>query len=704
LPIRNKRTERIIRDIIYGYLADGQYPTLDIVLRDLARRQEEIGFKMSPISNKGIVTSDPVNKAMDRIYDSIQLLYDELDELYVNFKDYFTITRNEYKKIAEWERTLSCKLDDIIHSSSAASAYFHSWGDSFNNLKRIDPNMTTAQLRLESGEAHLHTNLHLSKQLSVNEIRTTSPSVVVDDINYLLRSESTAYLTNAFDGQSNTFWTHDVATSKNMGVTLYLNLTIKDGQINHVDIEPFVLGPTQITVYAVRGNNQIQWGQSITTAGRVSYGGNPEGVTGVVIKFYKDHFDFLEQSAGGTRYIYRFGAGEIVLRKEVYDTSSDVISAAITIPNEAARKYTLSSASIDVDEVIPEGTTIDYFLGAEPSGGATSLEDITWIPVSPSNVARDENVPRTVYFAPGSAVASTVEPDKVFSDPAELDYKTYDEGILDQDVYSSKTYKAVNAPNTDILIDSLVTYVGWGQGLLWRKDSVDPKYSNEYCLGEWQTRSEDDDTYCAYIDAENLGSIYLVEDFSYLAEYMVETEAATSIVTSFYKPSEWTVNIFLNGTYIAPISTGRTTYEMSLTLERGKNWLHIAIIADEVAGYIRLGTELSRVGNVYLWKPLTTDITQLARVSQDDMYASWNNGLYTNFDLSLQPNIEPDIPLTPASGYENASYMPRIYYTYYNKGTSETQIIRFRALLSRSLTAEATPRLREYHVRMKHGG
>jgi hypothetical protein len=689
LTIKNRRTERIIRDIIYGYIADGKYPPLDTVLRDLARRQNEFTLGLDPITKQNIITSDPINKAMDQTEDTLQLLHDELDELYTKYRDFVTITRNEYKKMAEWERTISCKIDDIIHASSAATAYFHSWWDSFNNLKRIDTTLTTAQLRLESGEAHLHTNLNLSKQLSLTEVSTSSPSVLVDDANALLYSENVSFLSNAFDGNFSTYWAHDVATSKNMGVSLTLRINLTSGQINHVDIEPYTLGPTQITIYGSRGDKDIQWGQAVTTAGRVSYGGNPEGVTGVLLKFYKDHFDFMEQDDSGIRYVYRFGASEIILRKEAYDTIAELISIPIEMPTELAEKYTLSSASIDVDESTPEGTDIQYYLGAEPADGATSLNDIIWYPVSPANAARDENIPRTVFFAPGNSRELLIEPENIAGD----DISPSDSAV--------PIYLLQQKGDDKILIESLSAYVGWGQGLLWRQDSSDPNYLG---LSYWADKSTNDDVVSAYLDAGSFSDLFLIGEYGYLAEYGVEIPAALDVMASFSKPADWEAKVFLNGVEIPFTSTGRNTAELQFEFKEGINWVHVTTITDGNQGYVRLGMELSRFGNVYLWKPLVTDFAQLPRVDTNTMYASWDGGLFTNFDPSLEPHPTPDVPLTPGEGYLGCTYMPRVFCTYYDKGATETQTIRFRAQLSRNLTTEATPRLREYHVRMKHGG
>jgi len=679
MSIERRRTEQLVRDIIYGYISEGTYPPLHVVLRDLARQRRDNIWKELPYTERGIIMADPVNQAVDTILESLSLLYKELYSLYEEYEDFQTLARNEYRKIATLEKKLSVMLDDIIHSSSAGTSAFHSWGDSFNDLSKVDQTLTTAQIRLESGEAHLHLNLGASKEMTKEQIAAAAPSVTVENAAALISEEVITYVSDAFSKEGGA-WIHEVKTSENMGVRLSLSISSTLAAINHVEVEPYSIRPMLITCYGVREGGNVSWGKSSTTTGRVSFGGIPENVSSILLDFYKDHYDFVEQGPGGLRYVYRLGASEIILRSEDYETSCDVVSIPITIPEEAGSGSDLSSVSLEVDENIPIGTKINYFLGIEPDETPTEIERIIWNPISPANKQREEDKAKTFFLYPGSSSNEVVEPGDVLGELVDI-------GV----------YRMTDDPDTEILLRSLNVCVGWDQALIWRNDSYDPKFT---ALEEWSERYTSDEIYGAYLDISALGDLYLRGQYSFLVEVPVIVDAPTSTTTSLYVPTGWECVAFVNGDALGAISTSYNTSELSLVLKRGTNWIHLAIITDGNNGHLRFGTDLSSIGRTYLWNPPPTDRDQIGKAS--DYRCSWDGGLLINFDPATT-NPDPN-PFDEDAGYYGVTHMPRVWFSCYEPMGERTDTIRFRAQLQRDPGTQASPALKEYHLRMKYHG
>lgn len=434
--------KRILEEISRSYFSNGEKPRLIDVLNDASQF-----FSKFPLGSPLPIVTDQFkpglrsdveqfNELLARFALNIDILYQACTEQSEDIMTLTTMLRTELERLRSRRQKIIAGIDDKLFALYNTDGYYYSISDTFYTLDLIDLALTSAFIDTQAGTVQLPTLSSLTKRVDTSQIGGITTTAFVD--NTPISYKTLGSFGNALDGLTNTLWGIEISTDSPQEVVVIVNIQLGVSEpvnLSRVDFDPYGMTPVQIFTEVITEDNdaetsmRIDFGNSIKTSPyNMSFVSDSITATNLILTLRKLEPDYTVDISGTRKYRYIFGAKNVVLTQQVYDTAATVVSEPLMLPGELVEDNVIDAVSLVVDADIPDSTEVTYYVAADTASEAIpELGEFDWkriVPLSdtkenPDGIVRFEGArsfSRAIKANPGSSDLGLIPLDSTNSD------------------------------------------------------------------------------------------------------------------------------------------------------------------------------------------------------------------------------------------------------------------------------------------------
>jgi hypothetical protein len=481
MSLQRARVEQIMEELAKEQLLDGRIPSS----HELATKFNELLQGLDPtlprmqLRLQGYRTRfnrTAYNTTVEELVADMRLLFDESVGTAIRILKGVNADDVQSRSLGYQTAIVDDLLEDLLLNEPGAAGYFFGVFDSFNDLSKVNLQQTTCDVDLETGAARLPVAggvNRLSLAFMINRARARlsfdQPDAIVSS--NLVPGSRFGFI---FDDIIGSVWQEEVLARTSDPLTAEFQIPIallpaQDPQeierrahaseaqidlvenaaryISRIDIDP--LTETEMAVQVLHSIDGQNWTlipnhppQVLLKDKRVSL-----RFESTLVKYLKLNLttgpDSEVQIGGGpSHWTYHYGLRSLAVYNSGYAASAELISR--TLAPEEVTDTPLGKLALNVDEVVPPGTDIEYYV-------AQASADPSWIRVSSG--LRDQAVaPAIVDFAGALLSPRTENGLRVQVTPPQHSQRNgitfYEVGLtVDSDYIrrSSRLYRGINA-------------------------------------------------------------------------------------------------------------------------------------------------------------------------------------------------------------------------------------------------------------------
>ena len=405
MSISSLQVTNAVDAIVEARMKSGFIPTVSYIISQLSNFYAQVtpgypSFKMRQQAYRNLWNVDLYNANLTEIYNDINDFYNTVVtqftiELY-DFNYAETARAQLFNQISSLSNIVSNLL--LLANDSSGAQYVVS--DSFIDNSKIDLNYTTCEISNNAGMVTLGEQngivaIDMSAYYSTINFPVVATAQYASNILSNTLLPGTAF-GNAFNNTSGT-WQQAIVTSAPGDLQVYFTINISPSNtagVTFTRIEMTGQSPNPFTVTPTFSGDNINFSPlptGFTTTVNKSATGittvwNFAPVTATYIEFLidKPQSDQTVTYNGNVAYQYTFGFTYIGVYQMGYGDSSVLYSNAYTVTDPNGDPLTIDKATIIVNESIPNGTSIDYYLSVGASG-VINPTLFNWVPISPQN-------------------------------------------------------------------------------------------------------------------------------------------------------------------------------------------------------------------------------------------------------------------------------------------------------------------------------
>lgn len=731
MSIQSVQKKRFLDTIYKMYYALGEAPSDNeisaIYSRYFSRFQagNTIPVPYNDISSNQVIDPEKLNRVMVHTLFNVDVLYDvyheQVEELYDIVNAYAVRLEDIRSKRVELEK----KVDDQMFSLTNTDGFYYSITNAFNNLDMVDLNYSDAHIDTSVRKAtipKLTSGLFDYVGNILNTASNTKVSLIFEGTE--VKNEVVDF-SNVFNGLNNLEWSY-AHKSSSLGIcTLKITVPVSSTSesISLVEGKISSQKPVDIGIIVVdqvtRSNSASFMKSNSADYDRFSFHLTPQKTNAVELYLTKSEPDYTTTENGAVVYNYDFRIDELIISAPYYDALATMISAPMSLPSENNSKLAIDAVSISVDQHIPNGTEIRYYV-APDNTSATSIYDFNWTSISQSAIS-DATSATVVNFNGSNFVQSSlvtsinneivsslenmvrIPRSETLNNPIPDYFYQNDSSVLGFNVYrSAKFPQGVKPYNSYILenVSSNQLKVSISGG-----SNIDKETWQQILTGQ-----KNDIIYTSYNSTiDNTQNFFTANNIPYGSIHLsthLYAENDIQINDLFLKSLSaqyWDIKIYLNGNDVTSNSTlspGVLSANMTWNIKKGQNDLIIII---NKSTNDTSGTETTFNGTISLLKDrsiLSVDGIKAYRnylyeVRIEDLRLYYSNSDNVFSIINYQNNYEIVYRRT-----EEIQTGTKVYY--YSNIENQTKSIRLRADLFRGQSAFSAPAINSYTVKFKH--
>jgi hypothetical protein len=677
------------------------------------------------ISSNQVIDPEKLNRVMVHTLFNVDVLYDvyheQVEELYEIVNAYTVRLEDIRSKRVELEK----KVDDQMFSLSNTDGFYYSITNAFNNIDMVDLNYSDAHIdtsvrkatipKLTSGLFDYVGNL-------LNTANNTAVSIIFEGAE--VKNEVVNF-SNVFNGLNNLEWSYS-HKSTSLGIcTLKIvvpvsstseSVSLVEGKISSqkpVDIGIIVVD--QVT----RSNSASFMKSNSADYDRFSFHLTPQKTNAVELYLTKSEPDYTTIENNTIVYNYDFRIDELIISAPYYDAVATMVSTPMSLPSENNSKLAIDAVSISVDQHVPNGTEVRYYV-APDNTSATSVYDFNWISISQSSIS-DATSATVVNFNGSNFVQSSlvdsanneivsslesmvrIPRSQTLNNPIPDYFYQNDSSVLGFNVYRSAKFPEGVKPYNSYILENVSS----------NQLKVSISGGSNIDRETWQqilTGQKNDVVYTSYNSTiDNTQNFFTADNIPYGSIHLsthLFAESDIQINDLFLKSLSaqyWDVRIYLNGNDVTSNSTltpGVLSANMTWNIKKGQNDLIIII---NKSTNDTSGTETTFNGTISLLKDRSILAVDGIKAYRNYLYEVRIEDLrlyYSNSDnvfsiINYQNNYEIVYRRT-----EEIKTGTKVYY--YSNIENQTKSIRLRADLLRGQSAFSAPAINSYTVKFKH--
>jgi hypothetical protein len=731
MSIQSVQKKRFLDTIYKMYYALGEAPSDNeisaIYSRYFSRFQagNTIPVPYNDISSNQVVDPEKLNRIMVHTLFNVDVLYDvyheQVEELYEIVNSYTVRLEDIRSKRVELEK----KVDDQMFSLANTDGFYYSITNAFNNLDMVDLNYSDAHIDTSVRKAtipKLTSGLFDYVGNVLNTASNTNVSIIFEGAE--VKSEVVNF-SNVFNGLNNLEWSY-AHKSPSLGIcTLKITVPISSASesISLVEGKISSQKPVDIGIIVVdqvtRSNSASFIKSNSADYDRFSFHLTPQKTNAVEIYLTKSEPDYTTTENNSVVYNYDFRIDELIISAPYYDSSATMVSAPMSLPSKNNSKLAIDAVSISVDQHIPTGAEIRYYV-APDNTSATSIYDFNWTSISQSAIS-DATSATVVNFNGSNFVQSSlvdsannqivsslesmvrIPRSETLNNPISDYFYQNDSSVLGFNVYRSAKFPLGVKPYNSYILENVSS----------NQLKVSISGGSNIDKETWQqilTGQKNDIVYTSYNSTiDNTQNFFTADNIPYGSIHLsthLYAENDIQINDLFLKSLSaqyWDVKIYLNGNDVTSNSTlspGVLSANMTWNIKKGQNDLIIII---NKSTNDTSGTETTFNGTVSLLKDksiLSVDGIKAYRnylyeVRIEDLRLYYSNSDNVFSIINYQNNYEIVYRRT-----EEIKTGTKVYY--YSNIENETKSIRLRADLLRGQSALSAPAINSYTVKFKH--
>lgn len=661
MGIRGRQLQNEAKKILQKELSEGRYPDLSVVQQMVTERfQHRIAglprFQLKAVSNKAVSNAEDYNDMIKNLHEDLLTSFEEVrhqGDRMMALADYYETEKFRINLATKKLNRRMELLQDKLENRGLRDVVFDTFNDfvgvDFNGNKKRNIPATNAFIDLRHGWVGLDEIKAGSKKVNL-----ATAHAVVKPISSFDDFVQLSSIDNCLKDTINESWRHRAVMAEPKAAEISYKIELEEEQeINIISFTPQSARPTTIVLRTSRdGENYYEHlPKEVSSLTEWNFDAS-------VIKFIEFQMTKMEPDfAQGAEYHYYFGAQNISAKSVLFTQEGYLISQSHTIDR------VIDKLQLNVDEVIPAGTKIEYFM-AEDKLNDSILE---WETIRPN---------KTMLF-------HGLEEKQVLVDSSSPLYGTFYDSLYNHDYYSIMKLEHTPAPRT---VNILV-----GEGM-YQVDSMDFTSDATFIptLDSWKGAKEYTTSFIALNDAASPNEMPVqTEKLERMTVHITMAKDYTLYANALSKKEDMKVSVYLNNMEIKPINQAYT-----YKFKAGVNKLEIIYYAP-TGGAIAPNLE-----KTYLESIGATDIyAKSDGLKEVDLYDLMNNTSkkdYTKFAIDKNNTV---ILNYDPKAFDKTGQGVRFKLTYrYPSDATQTQThIRFMAKLSRETSkGDVSPILKSY--------
>lgn len=431
MSIERRRVSEILEKASEEFLVEGRVPPphevqvkLNEWLQANTPGSPRMQLRMQPFRSKFDRAS--FNKSVTEALEDLDLLFAENLDIATRVTKGLNGDDVRYKAFRYQLGIIDDALENLLLVEPAATSYFASVFDTFNDMGNVNQDDTTAEVDLETGSVRLpvvggvgRVNLGFMRNRARANLRFV-PETAVQSSDLLAGTR----FGNLFDDLIGNVWAAQVTTNEDVELgaefTIPVAVVLDRGstpiprtlatmetmakRISRIDLEPHTPTPMGMYVeYSVDGRNYTRIpgfpDPILLEDKRVQLNFISTLVRYLRFRMFKTPDETLQIGAGDSVYRYTFGLKMLAVYQAGYSRFAELVTTADT--PEGLEDSFVSKVALDVDERVPQGTDIRYFVALDGSS--------EWRPIS--TASREQDAPRIVEF--GSSIMAARSDNRV---------------------------------------------------------------------------------------------------------------------------------------------------------------------------------------------------------------------------------------------------------------------------------------------------
>jgi len=400
--IKQTYTNFLKEKIIKGYLTEGFIPDSSEIERQIADIEKSNPGFLEPFTNESQYSVEEfesssakkINETFNTIRQDLSVIYMALIEQASVVTDAFDSINNELSLISKKTSELEEKASSLLFFASDSAGNLDFVSDYFQLRNKIDSSKTTCLVDASSARVTLPVNNF--SRINLNLLPADVQFTVITKADYVTDSLAPgSNLLNAFSDLDK-IWLQRVSMRRGTGsVTAELILRVPQGatEVNRIMFAPASSDEGNITAVTVQySQDGLNW-LNVTGENSTRLIGQPlisfQSVKAAYWKFIFNKAGYDEYRKD--TYIYEFGMKSIQLYGVEYsDKELQSSGTIVTKPLVPESGVEFNKANLNVCEVVPTGTNIEYFIAGlspqeleEYNAGQLLFENLAFIAVDP---------------------------------------------------------------------------------------------------------------------------------------------------------------------------------------------------------------------------------------------------------------------------------------------------------------------------------
>lgn len=686
---------------------------------------QSIPVPYSDINSTSLIDPDKLNRIMIHILFNLDVIYESFHEHVEDLYDIVNTYSKKLESIRARRAELEKKVDDHLFALRNTDGFYYSSTNAFNDTDYTDLNYTSAYVDTVSRKVTLPT---ITSGLFdyVGNLTNSTSTATIDVIfeGNVIKSEN-INISNLFNGLSNSDFSYNYNTTSIGLCTFKLSIPVSQATQGVSLVEGRVRSQKPVEIGLIVNDatdRNLSSGYTKSSSldfDTFSFNIGNKVTNGIELYFTKSEPDYVTQNGDSVLYNYSIRIDELIISSPYYDSSAVLVSQPISLPNENNTKLTIDAVSISVDDQVPNGSDIRYFV-APDNPSAVNVYDFNWSSISPSNV-RNESSPTVVSFNGSRIVSSTLttsstnnllsDSSYIYKIPRTTQYKNpitdyfyqSDSQILGFNMYRLGKFPQGVKPYDCYILENV------------DKNQVSVNLVSGTTLDKatWQkvlTGQRQDIVYTTFkTSIDNTQNFFTANNIPYGSIYLstnIFAENDISINEMFLKSLSaqyWDIQIYLNGSNLTSgslLSPGVLSSNITWNFKKGKNEI-VMIINKSTNDTSGIPTAFN--GSIALLKDksilslegLKAFSNYLSEVRVEDLRLYYSNTDNVFSIINYENNYE--IVYRRLEEIQEGS---KIYY--YQNNENSIKSIRIRADLFRGNSYSAAPTINSYTVKFKH--
>lgn len=408
MSISSIQKRRVVNEILQRKFSSGVKPTPAGIMKEVSafftrnRLGNPYGISQQYVGDGQRSNVDEVNNSFDAVLENLIVMHLSSQEQLGKLLAFNEIAQARFSQIDDRREQLLSRIEDYLLSIYNSDGYFYSFSDRFSDVSNVDLDLSSAFVNTELGAAGIPANTNNSRTLSANEVGISNVKFFNDASDEEITSFKSIGLNQEalFDGNSNTHWLYEVYSPIKITLRAEIELTIPSAfnDISSIAVNPYGITEAQywIRTQGADGEDDEQFGGKIVkTTKAFAFDDKIRNIDRMTLFVRKEVSDYRDSNSNGTiSYRYLIGFRDINFSSWIYEDSATLVTAPISLPEHLATEQTVDAVSLKVDESVPDGSRIEYYVAYDNESEDISGYD--WKRISPlqERVVEADNVVR----------------------------------------------------------------------------------------------------------------------------------------------------------------------------------------------------------------------------------------------------------------------------------------------------------------------